>query len=113
MRDSEIRLRVELDDQNIPEKIFWHATDAPSQGMEEVKAISVNVWDNVQKETLRLDLWTKDMPIFEMKRFCIDMVGGLAISLRNATNDKVMADMLEEVCDRMVQHLNNEYKRNK
>jgi len=110
MKDSEIRFRVELDDNKLPEKIFWHATDSPSVGMEEVKAISINVWDNNQKETLRLDLWTKDMPVLEMKRFYIDMVGGLAISLRSSTGDQTMADMLNAVCDQLAAHLNNEYK---
>ncbi len=35
----------------------------------ESKAIMISVWDHLQKDTLRMDLWTKDMPVDEMKQF--------------------------------------------
>ena len=69
MRVSEIKFNVELDDENIPERIFWKASDGASRGLEEAKAISVSIWDHNYKETLRIDLWGKDMPVHEMKRF--------------------------------------------
>ena len=72
MRESEIKLRVVLDDENIPEKIYWDATDKGSQGEEEAKSISLNIWDHLNKNTMRIDLWSKDMPMDEMKRFYVD-----------------------------------------
>jgi gliding motility-associated protein GldC len=110
MKLSEIKFNVELDDENIPEKIFWKATDSGSTGMEEAKAISIAVWDHLQKETLRIDLWGKNMPVHEMKRFYVDIIGGLANSIRTATNDNIMADQMEELCDRLVTHLQREAK---
>ena len=105
MKNSEIRFKVELDDQNFPEKIMWHATDGTSAGLEEAKAISISIWDHFQKETLRIDLWGKDMPIDEMKRFYVDMIGGLANSLRNSTGDEFMADEMDKLCQKLVKHL--------
>ncbi|GAB4335602.1 MAG: gliding motility protein GldC [Flammeovirgaceae bacterium] len=110
MKLSEIKFNVELDDQNIPDKIFWRATDGASQGLEETKAISISVWDHLYKESLRIDLWAKDMPVHELKRFYIDIVGGLANSLRTATGDEFMASEMDKLCSKLVTHLQNEMK---
>jgi gliding motility-associated protein GldC len=36
---------------------------------EEAKAIMLSIWDSKVKESMRIDLWTKDMPVDEMKIF--------------------------------------------
>jgi gliding motility-associated protein GldC len=33
------------------------------------KAIMLSIWDSKVKESMRIDLWTKDMPVDEMKIF--------------------------------------------
>ena len=72
MKESEIKFKVFLDDENIPEKLEWDADEKEKRGYSETKSISVSLWDSEQKNTLRIDLWTKDMPLDEMKRFYID-----------------------------------------
>lgn len=108
MRKSEIHFTVELDDQNIPEKIQWEASEKDPQGPEETKSISLSLWDHNQKNTLRIDLWTKDMPLHEMKRFYIDCLGGLAQSVLNSTGDKYISDELNNLCERLVEHIRKE-----
>ena len=71
MNSKEIKFTVEQDTQKIPEKIYWEATDNPNEGLEETKAVMVGVWDQYNKGTMFIPLWTKDMDVFEMKRFCI------------------------------------------
>jgi gliding motility-associated protein GldC len=105
MKKSTINFTVELDHNNVPEKILWEATDKPEPGQSETKAISVSLWDHQQKNTLRIDLWAKDMPVNEMKRFYIDCIGGLAQSALSATGDEVMAKRINELCEQLVQHL--------
>ncbi len=105
MKTSEIRFKVELDDQRIPEKIFWTATDNAHSGLVETKAISVAVWDHVQSQTLRIDLWSKEMLVDDMKRFYVDMLAGLAASLRQATSDDYMAGQMEELCERLTEYI--------
>ncbi len=90
MKTSEINFRVELDNNNIPEKIWWDATEKPDPGLSETKAISISLWDHVQKNTMRIDLWSKEMPVEEMKRFYIDCLGGLAQSILSSTGDEQM-----------------------
>ena len=110
MRESEIKLRVTLDDENFPEKIYWDATDKETGGEEEAKAISLNIWDHLNKNTMRIDLWSKDMPMDEMKRFYVDCLGGLAQSILNATGDEFMATAMNRLCDKFVKHLEEEMK---
>jgi len=110
MKQSSINFTVTLDDKNIPDRIQWEATDAPDPNLSETKAISVAIWDHKQKNTLRIDLWTKEMPVDEMKRFFIDCIGGLGQSMLTSTGDEYMAAETNALCEKLVQHLRNEMK---
>jgi gliding motility-associated protein GldC len=105
MRKSEIHFTVELDDSNIPERILWDATEKPDEGLSETKSISLALWDHQQRNTLRIDLWAKDMPVEDMKRFYIDCIGGFSQSVLNATGDEFMANEMRALCDRLAQHV--------
>ena len=108
MKNSEINFTVELDDQNVPERIHWNATDKEDDGLTETKSISISLWDHFHKNTMRIDLWTKDMPMDEMKRFYVDMVGGLSQSLLSATGDEFMAGEMNALCEKLVDHIKKE-----
>lgn len=111
MRKSEIKFTIELDKDNVPEYIQWEASDNPESGIEETKAISLSLWDHVQKNTLRIDLWVKEMTVDEMRRFYIDSIGGLGQSLLRATGDEFMANKINDLCDLLVQHIKKEEKK--
>ena len=81
MKKSEIKFIVTLDKENIPEKIEWMAEDSLSDSLSETKSISLSLWDEKKNNTLRIDLWTKEMKTDEMKRFYIDCLGGLSQSI--------------------------------
>jgi gliding motility-associated protein GldC len=68
----------------------------------------LSLWDHSTKNTLRIDLWSKDMPVEDMKRFYIDCLGGLAQSVLNATGDEYMSSEMNALCDKFVTHLKNE-----
>lgn len=105
MKRSTINFTIDLDSNNVPEKILWDATEKPEEGQAETKAISISLWDHVQKNTLRIDLWAKDMPVEEMKRFYIDCIGGLAQSALTATGDEFMSQEMNALCQKLVEHL--------
>jgi gliding motility-associated protein GldC len=71
MKKSTIQFTVELDQNNVPDRILWEATDKPEEGSNETKAISIALWDHTQRNTMRIDLWAKDMPVDDMKRFIL------------------------------------------
>lgn len=109
MKKSEINFHVELDKDNIPENITWNATDKPRDD-DNTKAISISVWDDIEKNTMRLDLWTKEMQIHEMKKFYVDALGGMAQSILSATGDESMSDDLNQLCDKLGKKLEEELK---
>jgi len=107
MKKSEINFTIELDENNVPENIIWNASDS---GNKEVptNAIALSLWDDKQKNTMRIDLWTKEMPVDEMKRFTIDCIGGLSQTIMNSTGDEFMASEINALCEKLVEHLKKE-----
>ncbi|MTI22075.1 gliding motility protein GldC [Fulvivirga sp. RKSG066] len=108
MKKSKINFDISLDKDNIPEKIMWDATEKPEDGPEETSAINISLWDPNMRNTMRIDLWTKEMPVDEMKRFYIDCLGGMAQSILNSTGDEFMASEMNNLCDKLVEHVKKE-----
>ena len=98
MRKSEINFTVELDEHRVPERIFWDATENPNEGINETKAISVSVWDHYHKGLLGINLWTKDMPVDEMKRFFYETLQTMADSFLRATGETAIVEDLRDYC---------------
>src|SRR5690606_18583223 len=111
MKNSEINFKIQLDEKNIPKIIEWDATDKEREGLESTNGISINVWDNLNNSTLKIDLWTDQMSVSEMKRFYIDILGGMAQSILNSTGDTYMSEETKGLCDRLVKHVNEENKK--
>lgn len=110
MKKSEIRFSVELDSSNVPDKIYWDATDNPNEGLSDTKAIAVALWDHYHRSTMKIDLWTKDMEVLDMKRFIIEVMSGLADTAMTATGDQRMADEIENLCRVISKRVEEEYK---
>lgn len=108
MKKSEINIQIELDETNLPKNIKWDATDKEGEGLESTKSLSLNIWDNLNHSTLRIDLWTEEMSVVEMKRFYIDIIGGMAQTVLTSTGDEYMSEEMKELCDRLVKHVNEE-----
>ncbi|NVJ86186.1 MAG: gliding motility protein GldC [Algoriphagus sp.] len=113
MKKSEINFQIGLDQDNLPKEILWDASDKEGEGPESTRSISVNVWDNLNQSTLRIDLWTNEMSVVEMKRFYIDIIGGMAQTILNSTGDEFMSEEMKDLCDRLVRHVNEENAKNK
>lgn len=99
MKKSEIKFDVELDNQNLPEKIEWSATDSEIKGKQPCKAIMLSVWDGDAQSTLKIDLWTKDMLVDEMKIFMHQTLLSMASMLERATQEDKMAGDMRDFCD--------------
>lgn len=95
---STIELKVELDDNRIPEKLHWSADDGGITN-EEAKAMMLSVWDANTQETLRIDLWTKDMPIDQMKVFFHQTLVAMSKTFNRATQDEKMTATIQDFCD--------------
>ena len=107
MKKSEIKFIVTLDKENIPEKLEWMAEDSLNPDLSDTKSISISLWDEKKKNTLRIDLWTKEMNTDDMKRFYIDCLGGLSQSILNSTGDEFMSKETNKLCDKLIEHIKN------
>jgi gliding motility-associated protein GldC len=101
---SEIKFKIGLDENKIPEAISWFAEDG-GVSESDSKALMISVWDHVQKDTLRMDLWTKDMPVDEMKQFFHQTLVSMANSFERATNDHKMSATMRDFCDYFAEKL--------
>ncbi len=105
MKQSKINIEVNLDENNIPEKISWQADDHPGDGWKDSKAVSISIWDPEQQDSLSLELWTKDMNVDEMKRFYVNMFGAASNTILNSTGDEFMAQEVKNLCEKLVEYL--------
>lgn len=102
--NSEIKIEVGLDENRIPEKMKWSADDGGIINKES-KALLLSVWDNKEKETYKINLWTKDMPVDEMKQFFHQTLVSMTDSFELATNDDKMSATMRDFCDYFAEKL--------
>ncbi|WP_024770697.1 gliding motility protein GldC [Aquimarina macrocephali] len=101
---SEIKIDIELDENRIPEKLRWTAKDGGVEN-EETKAMLLSVWNSKNKESLRIDLWTKDMPVDEMKIFFHQTLVAMSDTFYRATQDEKMSATMKDFCDYFAEKL--------
>jgi len=101
---SEINFLVELDEHRVPEKLMWSAKDG-GVALEEAKAIMLSIWDSKAKESMRIDLWTKDMPVDEMKVFFHQTLVAMSDTFHRATGDEKMAATMKDFCEYFAEKL--------
>ena len=104
MKQSEIKFTITLDDNKMPVKIDWNASDAHKESTS--KAVMISLWDEKEKNTLRIDLWTKDMMVDEMKQFYHQNLVSMADTLERATGEKEAAKAMRNFAREFGERLN-------
>ena len=111
MKQSEIKFTITLDDKKLPEKIDWSASDANKESTS--KAIMIALWDDQENTTLRIDLWTKEMKVDEMKQFYHQNLLSMADSFERATGEveaaKAMRHFAQEFGERLKLVMKNSF----
>ncbi len=97
-KKSEINIEVILDENRVPEELYWSAQDGEIH-KEEAKAMLFLCGIVRQQETLRIDLWTKDMPVDEMKKFFHQTLVAMSDTFNRATQDEKMTATMKDFCD--------------
>jgi gliding motility-associated protein GldC len=105
MKTSEINIKVVTDINHLPELITWQATDSGMEGENETKAMMLAFWDSAQQNTLKIDLWTKDMMVEEMKLFFYQTMLSMSATLERATGDASSSADLREFCKHLAQKM--------
>lgn len=104
MKTSEINFKVALDENNLPHSIHWEATGMNEGGIS--KSVLIALWDAKEHNTLKIDLWTKDMLADEMKIFFHQTLLSMADTLKRSTGEDKMAEDLKDYCTHFADKMN-------
>lgn len=96
MKTSEIKFSVTLDENKVPAILEWEASDSGMEGKKPCLATLLSIWDPKDHTTLRIDLWTKDMLVDDMKRFFYENFMTMADTYQRATNDAEMVKFIRK-----------------
>lgn len=105
-KQSQIRIDVMLDNENMPVQIQWDADDADMDGKQEAKSVILAMWDGLQQNAMRIDLWTKEMNVEEMNLFIFQTFATLADTYERATNNREIADEMRDYAHHLGHKLN-------
>ena len=97
MRKSKISFEIELDENNLPQTISLNTDDGQLKDVA-IKSYLISAWAEKTNETLRIDLWTKNMMVNEMLIMYHQTLLSMATSLEKATNEHKLADALRDYC---------------
>ena len=105
MKNSKITFEITLDENKVPEKIKWSAPDGGVNN-EDSKATFISVWNQKKQETLKIDLWTKDMPVDQMNVFIHQTLVSMSETFFKATQNEKIYDAFKQFCDYFSEKLN-------
>ena len=97
-KKTKITIDVNLDENNIPEEMRWTAPDGGVSDMD-TKAMLLSFWDSENQETLKMDLWVKEMPEDQMQLFFHQTLVSLSDTFYRATQDEKMTATMKDFCD--------------
>ena len=83
-KQSEIKIKVDLNANNLPIQMNWSASDGGIEN-QNASAFLLSIWNPEEKNTMKIDLWTREMTIEEMKQFFHQSLLTMADSFEKAT----------------------------
>jgi gliding motility-associated protein GldC len=93
-KKGEIKINLELDENNVPDKLSWEASDAKQVG--DCQAVIISIWDKKEQNTLKIDLWDKEFNTDQMKQFVHQNLMTLSETLERATGEHEMGGEMRE-----------------
>ncbi|MBN4062219.1 gliding motility protein GldC, partial [Bacteroidales bacterium AH-315-I05] len=104
MNSSQIKFKITLDENHVPTEMEWEATEAGEKS--DCKAALISIWDAKENNTMKIDLWTKDMMVDEMKRFFHQTLLTMADSFERATGEQNMAADMRDFSAHFAEKMN-------
>lgn len=92
MTESNIKIKVKLDDEKVPHLINWSAEGSSAETEQIAKAMLLAFWDGADKTALKIDLWTKEMMTDEMADFYFQVFMTMADTFERATRQAELAN---------------------
>lgn len=104
-KKSQIRIDVATNENNVPETIHWTAEDGGVENSP-AKALMLALWDEKDQNTMRIDLWNKEMTVDEMKQFFHQTLLTMADSFERATGEHNITEDLRDYCHHFADKMN-------
>ena len=105
VKESTINISVGLNENHVPVKMKWSASDGGVHE-QDTKAMLLSMWDGAKNETLKIDLWTEEMSVEEMKQFFHQTLLTLADSFERATGETLICEDLRDYCYHFAEKMN-------
>lgn len=96
-KTSKIEVNVGTNANNVPVRMKWSAEDGNIDN-QEAGAMFLSLWDPKDKNTMKIDLWTKDLSIEEMKQFFHQTLLTMADTFEKATGETLISEDLRDYC---------------
>jgi gliding motility-associated protein GldC len=93
-KEAQINFVVKLDDDNAPAEIFWGASEADFEGLKPCESLLISMWDQAEKNTMSIDLWTKEMEVGEMSAHYYFTLMKMADTYQRATKNDELSEMI-------------------
>ena len=94
---SSITVQIGLNANNLPLEMHWSADDGGIKNAP-AKAMMLALWNPEENNTMKIDLWTKDMSIEEMKQFFHQTLLTMADTFEKATGETLITEDLRDYC---------------
>lgn len=94
MKTTTIEIEVGLDENQVPVKMDWKASDGGGEG--ECKAFMLSLWDGADENAMRIDLWDKEMSVYDMQRFFHQTILTMADTYDRATGQKEISSEMRD-----------------
>ena len=105
VKTSEISIKIGLNENKLPLQMNWSANDGNVDNAE-AKAMFLSLWDPKENNTMKIDLWTKDLTVDEMKQFFHQTLLTMADTFESATGEKNITEDLRDYCYHFADKMN-------
>lgn len=99
-RTAEIKLTVDLDQDNVPTAIAWEASEAKSAGPTPCQSMMLSLWDADRRTMAAIDLWSRDTTVDDMNLFFYQAFHQMAETYQRATRNSELAKLIHEFGER-------------
>ena len=90
-KTSQLRINIGLDKDNVPVAMDWESDDSADGQPSPCKAMLLSLFDQKTLDTVKIDLWTKDMQVNEMDKFFFQTLRSMADTYYKATQNRELA----------------------
>ena len=101
---SRITIDVTTDENQVPVAMEWTAEDGGVMN-QPASAMALSMWNAKEYAAMRMDLWTKDMSVEEMRSFVVQTMMTLADTYERSTSDKDHAKAIRRFTEELAKRI--------